>query len=118
MAEVEVRKVANKAGVVKSNLEANVLRQMLCRGELWTLIRVGLVGLVAAFVLLVISGQLKTMAGELVAIWIVDGYLLGHMMWLQRRYKPVFLVGAAIGLVLGNLMGDETFYVAFSFTAA
>ncbi|MHB9842182.1 sensor domain-containing diguanylate cyclase [Paraburkholderia terrae] len=118
MAEVEVRKLVRKARVGESNLDVNALRRMFSRGEIWQLTRVGLVGLVAAFVLLVISGQLKTMAGELVAIWIVDGYLLGHMMLLRRRYKPVFLAGAAVGLVLGNLMGDETFYVASSFTAA
>ncbi|OUL90461.1 sensor domain-containing diguanylate cyclase [Paraburkholderia hospita] len=118
MAKVEVRKLVRKARVGESNLDVNALRRMFSRGELWQLTRVGLVGLVAAFVLLVISGQLKTMAGELVAIWIVDGYLPGHMMLLRRRYKPVFLAGAAVGLVLGNLMGDETFYVASSFTAA
>ncbi|HTH61929.1 MAG TPA: diguanylate cyclase [Paraburkholderia sp.] len=80
--------------------------------------RIGLLGFVAGFVLLVISGQLKTMAGEIVAIWIPDGYLLGHSMVLSRRHKPVFLFGAFIGLLLANLIGDETLYVAFSFAFA
>ncbi|MCC8395333.1 diguanylate cyclase [Paraburkholderia sp. MMS20-SJTR3] len=84
----------------------------------WRTTRVGLVGLVAAFLLLVVSGQLKTMAGELVAIWITDGYLLGHMLLLRRRDKPIFLAGAFVGLLLANLIGDESFYVAFSFTLA
>lgn len=118
MAEVEVKQLVRKGCAVRLNLDVNALRRMFSRDELWQLTRVGLVGLITAFVLLVISGQLKTMAGELVAIWIVDGYLLGHMMLLRRRYKPIFLAGASIGLVLGNLMGDESFYVAFSFTAA
>ncbi|BFG81337.1 hypothetical protein PTKU46_93710 [Paraburkholderia terrae] len=118
MAEVEVKQLVRKACTVRLNPKVDAKRRLISRNEFWRFARIGFVGMVAAFVLLVISGQLKTMAGELVAIWIVDGYLLGHMMWLRRRYKPVFLVGAAIGLVLGNLMGDETFYVAFSFTAA
>ncbi|MFM0480600.1 diguanylate cyclase [Paraburkholderia strydomiana] len=80
--------------------------------------RSALTGFMAGFLLLVVSGQLKTMAGELVAIWIVDGYLLGHSMVLRRRKKLVFLFGAYVGVLLGNLAGDETLYVASSFTFA
>ncbi len=75
-------------------------------------------GLLRALGLLIISGQLKTMAGEIVAIWIVDGYLVGHTLLLARRQKPVFLFGAAIGMLIANLVGDETLYVALSFTVA
>ncbi|MGF6937103.1 diguanylate cyclase (GGDEF)-like protein/PAS domain S-box-containing protein [Paraburkholderia sp. UCT70] len=107
-----------KARAARLNRAVGELRGMVAQDELWRDARVGFVGLVAGFVLLVISGQLKTMAGELVAIWVTDGYLLGQMMLLRRRHKPIYLAGAAIGLMLANLMGDETFYVAFSFTAA
>ncbi|MGF6768130.1 diguanylate cyclase (GGDEF)-like protein/PAS domain S-box-containing protein [Paraburkholderia sp. GAS199] len=119
MAEVERKvDVVSKVRADLPDLAFDSLRKVFARKELAQMARVGLTGFAAAFVLLVISGQLKTMAGELVAIWIVDGYLLGHMMLLRRRHKLVFLVGAAVGLILGNLIGDETFYVAFSFTAA
>ncbi|MFM0377820.1 diguanylate cyclase [Paraburkholderia strydomiana] len=82
------------------------------------MLRIALAGFVAGYVLLVVSGQLKTMAGELVAIWIVDGYLLGHSMVLRRRNKLAYLAGAFVGVLLGNLTGDETLYVASSFTFA
>ncbi|WP_223961463.1 sensor domain-containing diguanylate cyclase [Paraburkholderia sabiae] len=118
MVEVRVRKSSKGNIGDKSDTSVRALRSIVSRDELWRQARVGLAGFVAAFLLLVISGQLKTMAGEVVAIWIVDGYLLGHMLLLRRGHKPVFIFGAAIGLVLGNLMGDETLYVATSFTAA
>lgn len=118
MTEVQWRNLRMKILVGKSDIAVRALRRIVLRDELGQQARVGLAGFVAAFVLLVISGQLKTMAGEVVAIWIVDGYLLGHMLLLRRRNKPVFVIGAAVGLVLGNMMGDETLYVATSFTAA
>ncbi|MFM0524226.1 diguanylate cyclase [Paraburkholderia strydomiana] len=90
----------------------------LSSGAFLQMARCALTGFIAGFLLLVVSGQLKTMAGELVAIWIVDGYLLGHSMVLRRRKKLVFLFAAYVGVLLGNLAGDETLYVASSFTFA
>jgi len=93
-------------------------RRLPARAEMARTVRIALTGLVAGFVLLVISGRLKTMAGEIVAIWIVDGYLLGQAMVLARRHKPVFLFAASVGMLIANLIGDESLYVALSFTLA
>ncbi|MFM0696882.1 diguanylate cyclase [Paraburkholderia graminis] len=95
-----------------------VARRSVSCGRFARTLNVGVAGLAAGFGLLIISGQLKTMAGEIVAIWIVDGYLVGHTLLLARRQKPVFLFGAAIGMLIANLVGDETLYVALSFTVA
>ena len=118
MAEAAKKVRATKSFTARTILALVAVRGALSRGESWRLARTGLIGMIAGFVLLVVSGQLKTMTHEIVAIWITDGCLLGHMMLLRRRYKPVFLTGASIGLLLANMMGDETFYVAFSFTLA
>jgi len=99
-------------------LMISALRGHLSRGALSRMLRIAVTGFVAGFVLLVVSGQLKTMAGELVAIWIVDGYLLGHSMVLRRREKLTYFTGAFVGVLLGNLAGDETLYVASGFTFA
>lgn len=118
MADVEARGLVGKSCAARLKLALVAWRRMLADAGWWGAARAGLVGLIAGFVLLVVSGQLKTMADEIVAVWIVDGYLLGHMMLLRRRYKPSFLAGAFVGMLLGNLLGDETLYVAFSFTFA
>ncbi|TCG03965.1 sensor domain-containing diguanylate cyclase [Paraburkholderia steynii] len=119
MAEGRVQEVVvRKSRAARLALAVSALVCLSGRTELWRTVRLGLVGLVAGFILLVISGKMKTMAGELVAIWIVDGYLLGHTMVLRRRDKPVFLAGAFVGILLANLVGDETLYVASSFTFA
>jgi diguanylate cyclase (GGDEF)-like protein/PAS domain S-box-containing protein len=118
MADVRAEVLGRKSCAARLKFAIGGWRRMLGHDEWWRFTRIGLIGFVAGFVLLVISGQLKTMAGELVAVWLVDGYLLGHTMLLGRRYKPSFLAGAFLGLLLANLMGDETFYVAFSFTFA
>jgi diguanylate cyclase (GGDEF)-like protein/PAS domain S-box-containing protein len=76
------------------------------------------VATIASFCLVVVSGQLKTMAGEIVAVWIADGYLLGHLMAVPRRSKLFILAGGIIGNLAANLMGDENLYVSLSFTAA
>jgi diguanylate cyclase (GGDEF)-like protein/PAS domain S-box-containing protein len=75
------------------------------------------VATIASFCLVVVSGQLKTMAGEIVAVWIADGYLLGHLMAVPRRSKPSILIGGVIGNLVANLMGGESLYVSLSFTA-
>lgn len=61
------------------------------------------VATIASFCLVVVSGQLKTMAGEIVAVWIADGYLLGHLMAVPRRSKPSILIGGVIGNLVANL---------------
>ncbi len=71
-----------------------------------------------SFCLVVVSGTLKTMAGEIVAIWVADGYALGHMMALPRRRWPLMVASAALGGLAANLMGGETLYVAASFTCS
>ncbi|OUL75673.1 sensor domain-containing diguanylate cyclase [Paraburkholderia hospita] len=118
MAEAKTDNLVTNGSVEKTLSVCAATRRLLASAELRRTVRIALSGFVAGFLLLVISGQLKTMAGEIVAIWVTDGYLLGHTMVLARRHKPVFLFGASIGLLLANLMGDETLYVAFSFTFA
>ncbi|CAB3739080.1 sensor domain-containing diguanylate cyclase [Paraburkholderia rhynchosiae] len=118
MAAEKTRTFGAKASIAKLLSVCGAVRRFLTRAELARTIHIGVIGLVAGFMLLVISGQLKTMAGEIVAIWIVDGYLVGHTLVLARRHKPIFLFGASIGLLIANLMGDETLYVALSFTVA
>ncbi|WP_051377441.1 sensor domain-containing diguanylate cyclase [Paraburkholderia dilworthii] len=107
-----------KASMEKLLSVCGVVRRLFTRAELARTIHIGVIGFVAGFLLLVISGQLKTMAGEIVAIWIVDGYLLGHTLVLRRRHKPIFLPGSSMGMLIANLLGNETLYVALSFTLA
>ncbi|MPW23482.1 diguanylate cyclase [Paraburkholderia sp. CNPSo 3157] len=118
MAEAKAKILVANGSAEKSLTVCSVARRLFTRAELARTTRITLTGLVAGFVLLVISGQLKTMAGEIVAIWIVDGYLLGHTMVLTRRHKPIFVFAASIGMLIANLIGDETLYVALSFTFA
>ncbi|MBT2792843.1 diguanylate cyclase [Paraburkholderia strydomiana] len=118
MEVTKTRTFGARAWIDKPLSVFRVARHLFARAQLKRTLRVGVVGIVAGFVLLVISGQLKTMAGEIVAIWIADGYLLGHTLVLARRHKPVFLLGASVGMLIANLMGGETLYVALSFTLA
>jgi diguanylate cyclase (GGDEF)-like protein/PAS domain S-box-containing protein len=76
------------------------------------------VAALAAFSLCLISGALKAMAGEIVAVWIADGYLLGHAMAVPRARKPFVLAGGALGLLAANFWVGESTYVSMSFTLA
>jgi integral membrane sensor domain MASE1 len=73
---------------------------------------------VAAFLLVEASGTLKAMAGEIVAVWIADGYLLGHTMAAPRQRKPFILIGGTIGLLAADLLRGEGLYASLSFTLA
>src|SRR3954454_18961282 len=112
MAVEKTRDFDAKAVIEKLLSVRRLVRRLFAGAELARAIHIAVIGLFAGFVLLVISGQLKTMAGEIVAIWIVDGYLLGHTLLLARRHKPIFLFGSSMGMLIANLMGDETLYVA------
>lgn len=107
-----------ETGPVRSTLSGINAIPQSSAAELTRCLMIALFGAIAGFFLLVVSGQLKTMAGEIVAVWITDGYLLGHTMVLPWRHKPFLLLGASIGLLVANLIGNETIYVAFSFTLA
>ncbi|MFM0573096.1 MASE1 domain-containing protein [Paraburkholderia caledonica] len=57
------------------------------------------------------------MAGEIVAVWIAAGYLLGHLLTVPRHRKASVLVGGFVGNLVANLLGGESLYVSLSFTA-
>lgn len=71
---------------------------------------------VVTFLLIVVSGDLKTMAGEIVAVWFTDGYVLARLMTSSRSQRPAILLGAFIGGLAANLKGGESLYVATAFT--
>jgi diguanylate cyclase (GGDEF)-like protein/PAS domain S-box-containing protein len=73
---------------------------------------------IMAFLLVEAGGTLKAMAGEVVAVWIADGYLLGHTMAAPRQRKPFILVGGTIGLLVADLLRGEGLYASLSFTLA
>jgi diguanylate cyclase (GGDEF)-like protein/PAS domain S-box-containing protein len=73
---------------------------------------------IMAFLLVEAGGTLKAMAGEIVAVWIADGYLLGHTMAAPRQRKPFILVGGTIGLLAADLLRGEGLYASLSFTLA
>ncbi|MGY6154303.1 diguanylate cyclase [Paraburkholderia graminis] len=79
--------------------------------------RVVTIAAIASFCLVVVSGQLKTMAGEIVAVWIAAGYLLGHLLTVPRHRKASVLIGGFVGNLAANLLGGESLYVSLSFTA-
>jgi diguanylate cyclase (GGDEF)-like protein/PAS domain S-box-containing protein len=71
-----------------------------------------------AFALCLASGKLKTMAGETVPIWIVDGYLVAHIMVASQNKKFAVLTGGMLGILGANFCVGEGLYVASSFTFA
>lgn len=58
------------------------------------------------------------MAGEIVAVWLADGYLLGHLLAVPRRKKVFVVAGGFVGQLIANLIGGESLYVALSFTCS
>lgn len=82
-----------------------------------TQVRVATMAAIASFGLVVVSGQLKTMGGEIVAVWIAAGYLLGQLLTVPRHRKASVLVGGFVGNLAANLLGGESLYVSLSFTA-
>ncbi len=78
--------------------------------------RVVTIAAIASFCLVVVSGQLKTMAGEIVAVWIAAGYLLGHLLTVPRHRKASVLFHSGfVGNLAANLLGGESLYVSLSF---
>jgi len=73
---------------------------------------------IVAFVLCLASGKLKAMAGEIVPIWIVDGYVVAHVMVASRKKKFAVLAGGILGILGANFWVGEGLYVASSFTFA
>jgi len=69
MTEAEKKNLVANGSVEKLLTVCAVARRVFTRAELARTVRIAVTGFVAGFVLLVISGQLKTMAGEIVAIW-------------------------------------------------
>lgn len=78
--------------------------------------RIAAVVAVAAFLLVVVSGDLKTMAGGIVVVWLTNGYVLAQLMANSRSQRPAILFGAFVGGLAANLKGDDSLYVATAFT--
>ena len=78
----------------------------------------GIVAAALAFFLCLLGGKLKELAGEIVAVWIVDGYLLGHVMGVPGRRKIWVFAGGVAGILGANFWVGESAYVASSFTLA
>src|SRR5229473_2337313 len=60
---------------------------------------------ILAFVLCLASGKLKAMAGEIVPIWIVDGYVVAHVMVASGNKKFAVLV-AEYSVFWGRIFGS------------
>ncbi|SIT45117.1 Diguanylate cyclase with PAS/PAC sensor [Paraburkholderia ribeironis] len=58
------------------------------------------------------------MAGEIVAVWLADGYLLGHLLAVPGRKKAFVFAGGFVGKLIANLIGGESLYVSLSYTGS
>ena len=88
------------------------------RGDVADYVAAGLYACTFAFVLCLASGTLKSMGGEIVPIWIVDGYLVAHLMVTPGKRKFTVLAGGTLGILGANFWVGESVYVASSFTFA
>ncbi|MFP3182095.1 MAG: sensor domain-containing diguanylate cyclase, partial [Paraburkholderia sp.] len=64
-----------------------------------------------------LSGALKSMAGEIAAIWLANAVLLGQMLVAAPRQRDWVLAGGIAGNLAANLLG-ENLAVSLSYTFA
>ena len=80
-------------------------------------LRATLLAFVVTMLTCLLSGALKSMAGEIAAIWLANALLLGQMMVAAPAQRYWVLAGGIAGNMAANLLG-ESLAVSLSYTFA